>query len=83
MKFSVVCPIQNWSFPENFHGELEESEHKNIRSNSAIIDEFIRLPVRRLENVLSCIFRFSMKKYPDKTTFDERSLFSVLAVLTT
>ena len=25
----------------------------------------------------------SMKKYPDKTTFDERSLFSVLTVFTT
>ena len=36
--------------------------------------------VQMFPRVLSA---FSMKKYPDKTTFNERSLFSVLTVFTT
>ena len=38
------------------------------------------MQVRMFPHVLSA---FSMKKYPDKTTFNERSLFSVLTVFTT
>ena len=38
------------------------------------------MQVQMFPRVLSA---FSMKKYPDKTTFNERSLFSVLTVFTT
>ena len=42
-------------------------------------------PARRFSTTLfpHVLSASSMKKYPDKTTFDERSLFSVLTVFTT
>ena len=44
---------------------------------------FVSLPSSTSSLFAHVLSAFSMKKYPDKTTFNERSLFSVLTVFTT